>query len=145
MGTAPFITQSRKESACVCPFSLLGPGKRGWKLRLYHRLETNKGRIAVKGTAGSNSTHSINEDERRSFTDHINGVSWPILEERFELMDRFSLLIRILPMSCPSRPRPCSCLTNAEVRPFCRHEHICLSTNIPTGPHAYQHADLQTV
>jgi plastin-1 len=39
------------------------------------RLETNKGRIAVKGTAGSNSTHSINEDERRSFTDHINGVS----------------------------------------------------------------------
>ena len=42
---------------------------------LIYRLETNKGRIAVKGTAGSNSTHSINEDERRSFTDHINGVS----------------------------------------------------------------------
>jgi hypothetical protein len=43
---------------------------------LISRLETNKGRIAVKGTAGSNSTHSINEDERRSFTDHINGVSY---------------------------------------------------------------------
>jgi hypothetical protein len=41
---------------------------------LISRLETSKGRIAVKGTAGSNSTHSMDEDERRSFTDHINGV-----------------------------------------------------------------------
>lgn len=41
---------------------------------LTHRLESNKGRIAVKGTAGTNSQHTINEDERRSFTDHINGV-----------------------------------------------------------------------
>ncbi|WWD21610.1 hypothetical protein CI109_106096 [Kwoniella shandongensis] len=37
-------------------------------------LETNKGRISVKGTAGTNAQHTINEDERRSFTDHINGV-----------------------------------------------------------------------
>jgi plastin-1 len=28
----------------------------------------------VKGTAGTNALHSVNEDERRSFTDHINGV-----------------------------------------------------------------------
>ncbi|WWC59627.1 uncharacterized protein I303_102186 [Kwoniella dejecticola CBS 10117] len=37
-------------------------------------LETSKGRISVKGTAGTNAQHTINEDERRSFTDHINGV-----------------------------------------------------------------------
>ncbi|TXT15675.1 hypothetical protein VHUM_00178 [Vanrija humicola] len=37
-------------------------------------LESNKGRIQVKGTAGTNTSHTINEDERRSFTDHINGV-----------------------------------------------------------------------
>ncbi|OCF77119.1 fimbrin [Kwoniella mangroviensis CBS 8886] len=37
-------------------------------------LETSKGRISVKGTAGTNASHTINEDERRSFTDHINGV-----------------------------------------------------------------------
>ena len=28
----------------------------------------------MKGTAGTNSQHTINEDERRSFTDHINAV-----------------------------------------------------------------------
>lgn len=37
-------------------------------------LETNKGRIAVKGTAGTNAQHTVNEDELASFTDHINGV-----------------------------------------------------------------------
>ncbi|KAI9636262.1 putative Fimbrin [Dioszegia hungarica] len=37
-------------------------------------LETTKGKISVKGTAGTNSSHTINEDERTSFTDHINGV-----------------------------------------------------------------------
>lgn len=37
-------------------------------------LETTKGKISVKGTAGTNAQHTINEDERRSFTDHINGV-----------------------------------------------------------------------
>ncbi|KAL7419195.1 fimbrin [Cryptotrichosporon argae] len=37
-------------------------------------LESNKGRIAVKGTAGTNAQHTINEDERRSFTEHVNGV-----------------------------------------------------------------------
>jgi hypothetical protein len=52
-----------------------GRGQKVLRAMLIFRLETNKGRIAVKGTAGSNSTHSINEDERRSFTDHINGVS----------------------------------------------------------------------
>ena len=39
------------------------------------RLESNKGKISVKGTAGTNAQHTVNEDERRSFTDHINGVS----------------------------------------------------------------------
>ena len=37
-------------------------------------LESNKGKISVKGTAGTNASHTINEDERTSFTDHINGV-----------------------------------------------------------------------
>lgn len=37
-------------------------------------IESVKGRIAVRGTAGTNSQHTINEDERRSFTDHINAV-----------------------------------------------------------------------
>jgi len=37
-------------------------------------LEQNKGKISVKGTVGTNSQHTINEDERTSFTDHINGV-----------------------------------------------------------------------
>ena len=41
---------------------------------LMHRLESSKGKIAVMGTAGTNAQHTINEDERRSFTDHINGV-----------------------------------------------------------------------
>ena len=40
-------------------------------------LETNKGRIAVKGTAGTNAQHTVNEDELASFTDHINGVRLP--------------------------------------------------------------------
>jgi len=44
-------------------------------MRANLRLETNKGKISVKGTAGTNAQHTINEDERRSFTDHINGVS----------------------------------------------------------------------
>jgi hypothetical protein len=39
-------------------------------------LESNKGKISVKGTAGTNASHTINEDERTSFTDHINGVCW---------------------------------------------------------------------
>lgn len=38
-------------------------------------LESNKGRIQVKGTAGTNASHTVNEDERTSFTEHINGVS----------------------------------------------------------------------
>ncbi|RXK40923.1 fimbrin [Tremella mesenterica] len=37
-------------------------------------LEHKKGKISVKGTAGTNAQHTINEDERTSFTDHINGV-----------------------------------------------------------------------
>jgi plastin-1 len=37
-------------------------------------ISSNKGRIAVKGTAGTGTKHTINEDERTSFTDHINGV-----------------------------------------------------------------------
>ncbi|KAK1921741.1 putative Fimbrin [Papiliotrema laurentii] len=37
-------------------------------------LETHKGKISVKGTAGTNAQHTINEDERSSFTEHINGV-----------------------------------------------------------------------
>ncbi|ADV24382.1 fimbrin [Cryptococcus gattii Ru294] len=37
-------------------------------------LEHNKGRISVRGTAGTNAQHTINEDERRSFTDHVNTV-----------------------------------------------------------------------
>ncbi len=41
---------------------------------LTHRISSNKGRIAVKGTAGTGTKHTINEDERTSFTDHINGV-----------------------------------------------------------------------
>ena len=84
------------------------------------RLETNKGRIAVKGTAGSNSTHSINEDERRSFTDHINGVSVSsssTLKEEV-LMIRSCLLIKILGMSYRSTLRLCSCLMSVEVCSF---------------------------
>ncbi|ORX33979.1 putative Fimbrin [Kockovaella imperatae] len=46
--------------------SLLKAGK--------NNLESNKGKISVKGTAGTNAQHTVNEDERRSFTDHINGV-----------------------------------------------------------------------
>lgn len=37
-------------------------------------MEAKKGKIAVQGTKGSNARHTINEDERTSFTDHINGV-----------------------------------------------------------------------
>ncbi|EKD03637.1 fimbrin [Trichosporon asahii var. asahii CBS 8904] len=37
-------------------------------------LEAHKGRIAVKGTGGTSTQHTVNEDELRSFTDHINGV-----------------------------------------------------------------------
>lgn len=39
-----------------------------------YRLQTSKGKVTVKGTAGTNATHTINEDERSSFTDHINAV-----------------------------------------------------------------------
>lgn len=38
-------------------------------------VEAVKGKIAVQGTKGTNAQHTINEDERRSFTDHINAVS----------------------------------------------------------------------
>lgn len=38
-------------------------------------MEAVKGKIAVQGTKGTNAQHTINEDERRSFTDHINAVS----------------------------------------------------------------------
>lgn len=44
-------------------------------------LESNKGKISVKGTAGTNASHTINEDERTSFTDHINGVSVIVIVE----------------------------------------------------------------
>ncbi|CDZ98455.1 fimbrin-like potential actin filament bundling protein [Phaffia rhodozyma] len=37
-------------------------------------LSTKGGKISVKGTAGSNASHTMNEDERASFTAHINGV-----------------------------------------------------------------------
>ncbi|KAJ9100641.1 Fimbrin, actin-bundling protein [Naganishia friedmannii] len=37
-------------------------------------IEAKKGKVTVKGTAGSNAQHTINEDERRSFTEHINAV-----------------------------------------------------------------------
>ena len=40
-------------------------------------LEAKKGKVTVKGTAGTNAQHTINEDERRSFTEHINAVSFP--------------------------------------------------------------------
>lgn len=39
-----------------------------------HRTTAHKGKVTVKGTVGTNATHTINEDERTSFTDHINGV-----------------------------------------------------------------------
>jgi plastin-1 len=39
-------------------------------------MEAVKGKIAVQGTKGTNAQHTINEDERRSFTDHINAVSY---------------------------------------------------------------------
>lgn len=39
-----------------------------------YSLEAHKGRIAVKGTGGTSTQHTVNEDELRSFTDHINGV-----------------------------------------------------------------------
>lgn len=38
------------------------------------RLETSKGRISVRGTAGTSTKHTVNEDELHSFTEHINGV-----------------------------------------------------------------------
>jgi plastin-1 len=38
-------------------------------------MEAKKGKVTVKGTAGTNAQHTINEDERRSFTEHINAVS----------------------------------------------------------------------
>lgn len=38
-------------------------------------VEVKKGKIAVQGTKGTNATHTVNEDERASFTDHINAVS----------------------------------------------------------------------
>lgn len=37
-------------------------------------VESRKGKVTVRGTAGTNAQHTINDDERTSFTDHINGV-----------------------------------------------------------------------
>lgn len=37
-------------------------------------IESKKGKVTVQGTAGTNAQHTINDDERQSFTDHINGV-----------------------------------------------------------------------
>jgi len=37
-------------------------------------VEAHKGKVTVKGTAGTGAQHTINEDERRSFTEHINAV-----------------------------------------------------------------------
>lgn len=41
-------------------------------------LAAKGGKIAVKGTVGSNASHTMNEDERSSFTAHINGVRSPL-------------------------------------------------------------------
>lgn len=38
-------------------------------------LATKGGKVAVQGSAGSNAQHTMSEDERSSFTNHINGVS----------------------------------------------------------------------
>jgi plastin-1 len=39
-----------------------------------HTLQTKAGKVTVKGS-NANVSHTINEDERREFTSHINGVS----------------------------------------------------------------------
>lgn len=76
------------------------------------RLETTKGKISVKGTAGTNAQHTINEDERRSFTDHINGVGD---DDQNLLMTRSWRATKTSVIYFPSLPTPCSCSTSAEV------------------------------
>lgn len=55
-------------SPCAAPTPSYGSAP------LTRSISSDKGRIAVTGTAGTNTKHTINEDERTSFTDHINGV-----------------------------------------------------------------------
>jgi plastin-1 len=60
-------------------------------------LEAKKGKVTVKGTAGTNAQHTINEDERRSFTEHINAVSLRMICARTTcLAILFTILFQVL-------------------------------------------------
>lgn len=44
-------------------------------------LTTKAGKVTVQGS-NANVSHTINEDERREFTNHINGVSMTCFRDR---------------------------------------------------------------
>lgn len=79
------------------------------------------GKVTVKGTVGSNAQHTMVDDEKASFTNHINGVSLPsrIMTEGVALIRlrraRSSLETRTSAISCPFLNTPCSSSTSAEV------------------------------
>jgi hypothetical protein len=106
-------------------------------------MEAVKGKIAVQGTKGTNAQHTINEDERRSFTDHINAVSTGsnactnpvyIADDLNYVSSRRFFLVMPISVTCyRSRPTPCSCLTNAEVS-FTRAVSLKNSCKLTVNP-----------